>query len=57
MRAAAVGRPRLRRAFMLKGPIGFDVGTESLSACRRRLHRLIKRDVLIANDNAIALAA
>jgi hypothetical protein len=42
---------------LTEGPIGFDVGTESLSACRRLLLRLIKRDVLFANDNAIALAA
>lgn len=39
------------------GPIGFDVGMESLSACRRLLLRLTKRDVLFANDNAIAMAA
>lgn len=40
-----------------EGAIGFDVGTEGYSACWRLLLRLIKRDVPVANDNALALAA
>ncbi len=50
-------RPGVR---MLSGPtgaIGFDVGSEGLSACWRLLLRLIKLDVIRANDNALALAA
>jgi hypothetical protein len=47
-------RPALSRA---TGAIGFDVGTEGLSACWRLLLRLIKLDVIRANDNALALAA
>lgn len=39
------------------GSIGFDVGRKVVPACWRLLLRLIKLDVLVANDNAFAAPA